>query len=416
MLYQSITQCRICGNKQLYPVIDLGIMALTGVFPKVGEVVEKGPLILLKCDDSESTSNCGLLQLAHNYQPEKLYGENYGYRSGLNRSMVSHLQGIVNQIKSRINLEKSDLVLDIGSSDGTLLTAYGREDIELVGIDPTIKKFGMYYPKHIKKIANFFSSEQFKKHLGNKRAKVVTSIAMFYDLEHPIDFMAQVYDILDDEGVWVLEQSYMPRMIDNVSYDTICHEHLEYYAVRQFSWMVEKIGFKIIDIELNEANGASFRVTLAKKKSPLKENREMVGAIIKAEEARHLERPETYEVFKRAVFQHKDDLIKFIKKVKKQGKTIFGYGASTKGNVILQLAGLSKKDIPAIAEVNEYKFGRLAPGTDIPIQSEKEVKAKKPDYLLVLPWHFKDNIIGKEQEYLDSGGHLVFPLPKIGVV
>ncbi len=391
-------------------------MALTGVFPNVGEEIEKGPLTLVKCDDSESTSNCGLLQLNHNYQLEKLYGENYGYRSGLNRSMVSHLQGIVSQIKSRINLEKGDLVLDIGSNDGTLLGSYGLDDITLVGMDPTIKKFGMYYKNGINKIPDFFGSELFKKHFKDKKAKIVTSIAMFYDLEHPIDFMAQVYEILEDDGVWVLEQSYMPRMIDNVSYDTICHEHTEYYAVRQISWMVEKIGFKIIDIELNEANGASFRVTLAKKKSPLRENKEMVGAIIKAEDARHLEKPETYNQFKKDVFVQNDELIKFVRKVKKDGKTIYGYGASTKGNVILQLAGLTKKDLPAIAEVNDYKFGRLAPGTDIPIRPEKEIKELKPDYLLVLPWHFKDNILGKEQEYLDSGGHLVFPIPKIEVI
>lgn len=416
MLYKQITSCRICGNKQLYPVIDLGHMALTGVFPNVGEEIEKGPLTLVKCDDSESTSNCGLLQLNHNYQLEKLYGENYGYRSGLNRSMVSHLQGIVSQIKSRINLEKGDLVLDIGSNDGTLLGSYGLDDITLVGMDPTIKKFGMYYKNGINKIPDFFGSELFKKHFKDKKAKIVTSIAMFYDLEHPIDFMAQVYEILEDDGVWVLEQSYMPRMIDNVSYDTICHEHTEYYAVRQISWMVEKIGFKIIDIELNEANGASFRVTLAKKKSPLRENKEMVGAIIKAEDARHLEKPETYNQFKKDVFVQNDELIKFVRKVKKDGKTIYGYGASTKGNVILQLAGLTKKDLPAIAEVNDYKFGRLAPGTDIPIRPEKEIKELKPDYLLVLPWHFKDNILGKEQEYLDSGGHLVFPIPKIEVI
>ncbi|KKS94720.1 MAG: C-methyltransferase [Candidatus Collierbacteria bacterium GW2011_GWB1_44_6] len=415
MLYREITECRICGNKNIYKVVELGETALSGVFPKADEEVEKGPLTVVKCDDRDGIS-CGLLQLAHNYLPEKLYGDNYGYRSGLNRSMVAHLQELANQIKNKIELKKGDLILDIGSNDGTLLSQYGVDGVDLVGIDPTIKKFGMYYQRGITKIPDFFSSEVFKKEFGERKAKVVTSVAMFYDLEHPIDFMAQVYEILDDEGVWVLEQSYMPRMIDNVSYDTICHEHLEYYAIRQISWMVSRIGMKIVDIELNETNGASFKVFLAKKNSRMLGNEKMVRAIIEAEEARDLQDPQTYEDFNKAIFEHREGLVNFIKKVHQQGKTIYGYGASTKGNVILQFAGLDKKDLPAIAEVNEYKYGRFAPGTDIEIKSETEIKALKPDYLLVLPWHFKDNIIGKEQAYLDSGGHLVFPLPKIEVV
>lgn len=415
MLYREINECRICGNKNLYKVVELGDMALTGVFPNKGEEVESGPLTLLKCDDRDGIS-CGLLQLAHNYLPEKLYGDNYGYRSGLNRSMVAHLSGIVNQIKSRTELKSGDVVLDIGSNDGTLLGHYGIDDVECIGMDPTIKKFGMYYKPNIKKVPDFFSSKNFKEAMGDKKAKVVTSIAMFYDLEHPLDIMAQIYEVLSDDGIWVLEQSYMPRMIDNVSYDTICHEHLEYYTVRQFSWMAARIGFKIVDIELNEANGASFRVTLAKKESSHKGNEKMVRAIVEAEEARNLSDPKTYEDFNKAIFKHKDDLVSFVSKAKSEGKTVYGYGASTKGNVILQLCDFTSNDIPAIGEVNEYKFGRLAPGTDIEIKSEVEVKDLKPDYLLVLPWHFKDNIIGKEQDYLSAGGKLVFPLPKIEVV
>lgn len=415
MLYREITECRICGNKNIYKVVELGDMALSGVFPNKGEEVEAGPLTLVKCDDRDGIS-CGLLQLAHNYAPEKLYGDNYGYRSGLNRSMVAHLSGIVNQIKNRVELKSGDVVLDIGSNDGTLLGQYGVEGVEYIGIDPTIKKFGMYYKEGIKKVPDFFNAQVFKNNIGDKKAKVITSIAMFYDLEHPLDIMSQIYEVLADDGIWVLEQSYMPRMIDNVSYDTICHEHLEYYTIRQFSWMVSRLGMKIVDIELNEANGASFRVTIAKKDSTLKGNEKMVRAVIEAEEARSLSDPKTYEDFNKAIFKHKEELVNFVNKANSEGKKIYGYGASTKGNVILQLCKFRKSDLPAIGEVNEYKFGRLAPGTDIEIISESEIKALKPDYLLVLPWHFKDNIIGKEQEYLAGGGKLVFPLPKIEVV
>lgn len=416
MLYEEIKKCRICGNTNLVSIVDLGSHALTGVFPLPGETVEEGPLEIVKCFNKSGENVCGLVQLKHDYEMEKLYGENYGYRSGLNKSMVKHLHEIVEKIERRQNLQNGDLIIDIASNDGVLLASYKNTKLDLLGIDPTSDKFQEYYPEYISHIPSFFTAEVVKKERGDKKAKAVTSIAMFYDLPEPLKIMQDIESVLADDGIWVVEQSYMPTMIDNTSYDTICHEHLEYYALKQFVWMADRANLKIIDIEFNDTNGASFAITFAKKDSEHKEIAERVKEILDEEVKRGFDDLKIYEYFRKNTERHRKDLMEFFKKAVSEGKKVFGYGASTKGNVILQYCEITPKEMPYIAEVNEYKFGRLAPGTLIPIVSEKEAKEMKPDYFMVLPWHFKKGIIEREAEYLNGGGKLIFPLPKIEIV
>lgn len=410
-MYNEIKECRICGNKNLETVLDLGNQALTGVFPAKGENVDVAPLELVRCSGEDG---CGLLQLKHSYEPTSMYGENYGYRSGLNSSMVKHLQNKVSSLEDIIKINNDDLIIDIGSNDSTLLRSYSNKNVKLVGIDPTGIKFKKYYPDYIKLIPDFFSEKVVKNNFGDKKAKIVTSIAMFYDLESPITFMQDIYNILDDEGIWHFEQSYMPFMIENISYDTICHEHLEYYGLQQIYWMTEKVGFQIENVEFNKSNGGSFAVTVSKKIS----NRSIsknVEKILNDEIKNGFKTDKPYKQFAENTFKHKKDLKKFIKNEKSKGKKIFGYGASTKGNVILQYCNISKNDIPFIAEINEEKFGKFTPGTLIPIISEDEAKKMEPDYFMVLPWHFKDNILEKEKDYNKDGGKFLFPLPKIEI-
>ncbi len=415
-MYKEIDKCRICNNSNLISIIDLGNMSLTGVFPKPGEDVNSYPIEMVKCWDDGKEKCCGLVQLRYTYDLLELYGDNYGYRSGLNSSMVEHLTALVKDVEKNIELRNGDLVIDIASNDGTLLKAYsGDVDLKLVGIDPTADKFKKYYPENIHYIPSFFSSTLIKNSFEQK-ARVVTSVAMFYDLESPIDFVSQIHSILDDDGMWVFEQSYMPTMIKNISYDTICHEHLEYYSLKQIKWIMDKVGFKIINVEFNDANGGSFRITVAKNDSNFNENIELVNQIIEKEQADGFNGLEVYKDFRANVLANRQELLKFIDGLKKTGKIIYGYGASTKGNVILQYCGLGIKDIPYIAEVNEYKFGRVTPGTKIPIISEYEARLNKPDYFMVLPWHFKKHIIDRESDYLKAGGHLFFPLPKLEIL
>lgn len=417
--YTEIQACRICGNRGLDSVFHLGTQHLTGIFPKTAEsqlALTSGPLELVKCRSDAGGAGCGLLQLRQSFSPPEMYGANYGYRSSLNRSMVEHLQARVRRITGRVRLQPGDLVLDIGSNDATLLKAYPQSGLTLVGMDPTGEKFRSYYPPHIELVADFFSSKAVKAIAGGRRAKVVTSIAMFYDLDKPMDFVRQVSDILAPDGVWVFEQSYLPAMLETGSYDTICHEHLEYYALSQINWMMARAGMKIVEVELNEVNGGSFAVTVAKAESELVADQASVAKILAREREAGIDGNKVYEEFRDRALRHRKQLTDFIRGINARGQKILGYGASTKGNVILQFCGLTSRDLPCIAEVNEDKFGAFTPGTAIPIVSEREARDMKPDYFLVLPWHFRDNIVQREQAYLRGGGKLVFPLPRMDIV
>lgn len=416
-MHTEITKCRICGNQDLVPVLSLGVQSLTGVFPsRKDQPVTAGPLDLIKCSEGGAGNTCGLLQLRQSYDLNEMYGLNYGYRSGLNRSMVEHLHLKVGKICAVVDLRPGDLVVDIGSNDSTLLQGYPRMGCDLVGIDPTGVKFKDYYPEHIRLIPDFFSAAAVRKHLGDRKAKVISSIAMFYDLESPIDFMRQIHSVLDDNGVWVFEQSYMPTMLEMNAYDTICHEHLEYYGLKQIKWMADQVGFKIIDVELNTVNGGSFSLMVAKTGAAYREASTLVDTILRKEREMGLQTPKPYDDFKQRVFEHRNQLMKFMQRARKEKKMVLGYGASTKGNVILQFCKIIAADVPFIAEVNKDKFGCYTPGSLIPIISEAEARAMKPDYFMVLPWHFKDTIVAKEADYLRSGGKMFFPLPELEAI
>lgn len=396
-------------------IINLGNQFLTGVFPKSEkQTITFGPLELVKCQEINNSNHCGLVQLRHSYDLNKMYGENYGYRSGLNQSMVNHLQGKVKKIMKLIPLVPGDIILDIGSNDSTLLQAYPKDRFVLVGIDP-VEKFKKYYPSHIQLIPDFFSADSFRKKFGEKKAKIITSIAMLYDVENPLNFMRQVHQILADDGVWIFEQSYMPTMLEKNAYDTICHEHLEYYRLKQIKWMTDRVGFKIIDVEFNNINGGSFSVMVAKSDTFFTES-SALKKLLNEEESKGLSTLKPYEEFKQRVYKHRSELRQVIHKIKADNKKIIGYGASTKGNVLLQFCELTEADIPFIAEVNEDKFGCYTPGTHIPIIPEQEAKAMKPDFLLVLPWHFKESFLKKEKDYLESGGRLLMPLPEVEIL
>jgi len=408
-VYVEVSRCRICGSEDLSPVLSLGRQCLTGIFPRSPEeAVASGPLDLVRCA-APSGAGCGLVQLRQTYDKAEMYGSRYGYRSGLNESMVRHLRETARRILARVPLRRGDLVLDIGSNDGTLLSAFPQDGPTLVGMDPTGKNFRSYYPAAARLIPEFFSAQRFGAEFPGVKAKVVASVAMFYDLDDPSGFAAEVSGILAADGVWLFEQSYLPAMIENNAYDTVCHEHLEYYALKQVLWVTEKAGLKVVDLEFNDVNGGSFAVMAAHRDSPLPE----CGAALRtalAAEAKY-DGPGPFRDFRDKVLRHRDELRAFLARVRGEGRSIAGYGASTKGNVILQFCGITPKDLPKIGEVNSEKFGCYTPGTLIPIVPEEAVKAEKPDYLFVLPWHFKDFIMKKEAGYLGAGGRMFFPLP-----
>lgn len=407
--YTRLEACRVSGSRNLIPVLHLGEQELTGVFPRPGESVTSGPLELVWCPDS------GLLQLGHSFDPGEMYGENYGYRSGLNASMVRHLTQKIGFLEKLADLKPGDTVLDIGSNDATSLKAYSTSGLTRIGIDPTGVKFKEYYPDDIRLIPDFFSAENFRK-AGGDRAQIVTSIAMFYDLDNPIAFAQDIAAVLAPDGVWHFEQSYMPAMLRTVSYDTICHEHLEYYSLGVVQKILDAAGLRLIDVQMNSVNGGSFAVTAGHKTSQRRANDAVIDWLLGQEDRMGLNTVRPFREFEDRVFRHKADLVRLLQALAADGKKVLGYGASTKGNVTLQFCGITEKEIPAIAEVNPEKFGRVTPGTRIPIISEAEAKAMNPDYYLVLPWHFKEGILQREQEYIARGGKFIFPFPEIEIV
>ena len=402
----KIKSCRICKSNKLENVHSLGVMSFTGIFPSSSKSkVPKGKLKLIRC------KKCTLLQLEDNFDSKIMYGKNYGYMSSLNKAMEFHLKLKSKYLVDNYNIAKGSTILDIGSNDGTFLSFFNKNN-NLFACDPTIKKFKKYYRKDIKLVPDFFSADKFK----NKNFDLITSIAMFYDLPDPLKFANDIKTALKEDGIWHVEMSYMPSMLNNCSYDTICHEHLEYYSLKSLKYLMDLADLKIINISFNQINGGSISLDISKKSSKYSENKTLLKWLLLREKLNDVNNLNFQKKFFNNCKKHKFLLNNLLKKLKSQGKSIYGYGASTKGNVILQYSGINKNYLDCIIEVNKFKFNRYTPGTKIKILSEKYMKKKKPDYLLVLPWHFKDHIIKKEKTFLDSGGKLIFPLPEIEII
>lgn len=417
MKLTEIDKCRICGNTDLVLILDLGKQALTGRFPKKDDPDPPiAPLVLLKCNDSRNKEKCGLLQLKHTVSGEDMYQHYYGYRSGINEMMVRHLKEIAKEVEKKANLKEGDVVLDIGSNDATFLKAYSIKGIIKIGIDPTGEQFKEYYTSDIKLVNDFFTQENFRNVSPEKKAKIITSIAMFYDLPDPMAFVKNIKKSLAKDGIWVFEQSYIPVMLEMNSFDMIGHEHLEYYALKQIQWMLSRNELKIIDINFNDINGGSFKVTATHEDSGYKTNREAIEEAISKEHSLKLDTLDPFNEFRKRINRAKNQMTDFIKAEKAKGKKFYIYGASTKGNTLLQYYGIDNKMIIAAAERNPKKYGRRTPLTNIPIVSEAEARLNNPDYFLVLPWHFKEGFIRREKEFLKKGGKLLFPLPEFEIV
>ena len=412
MQTKIIKKCRLCGCNDLIEVFDFGVQALSTRFPGPRDPdAESVPLKLVQCTKKE----CGLTQLMHDYDCDDLYRRGYGYRSGVNNTMKNHLKQIVDQASALAKVQKGDVVLDIASNDGTLLHCYDDSLIR-VGIDPTIRQYKDYYSKDITTSDNFFSRSEFIRiSPKNNKVKVITSIAVFYDIPDPVGFVLDIAAILEDNGIWILEQSYLPLLLNDLSFDSICHEHLAYYGLKQLKLAADIAGLRIFNIETNSMNGGSIRAFLCHKESNFKTNNQNIKSVEDLEEQAKINDPNTFIEFKEKIMAIGNELTEFLKKEKVKGKKIHIYGASTKGNILLQLFNIDSKIIDVAAERNEWKLGHRTPGTNIRIISEKESRNMHPDYYLVLPWHFKEEFIKRESEFINNGGKLIFPLPKLEI-
>ena len=403
-----VSHCRVCRSSRLAEVLDFGDLVLTGVFPSSpSDTVSSGRVRLYLCQE------CGLVQLGDTFPAEEMYGDNYGYRSGLNASMVAHLRRIASRMQDRAQLKAGDVVLDIGANDGTLLTSYEDRGLVKIGIDPTIEKFREFYPDDVTAVADFFSADSFDQ-VSDKRARVVTSIAMFYDLEDPVGFARDVRHCLTEDGLWYFEQSYMPWMLRSGAYDTICHEHLEYYSLTTIQRILDEAGLYLLDAATNAVNGGSISVLAGVE--PGDGPSVYAQWLLEQEDADRVHSPESWVEFRQRVKSRQRDLRSLLERLNSSGSSVMALGASTKGNVLIQTTPVSAELVSKVGDVNPYKFGRYLPGSGIPIVSEAEVLAERPDYLLILPWHFRETFMESLAPYLAAGGRLIFPLPDLEVV
>ena len=409
--------CRICGSISLRKVIDLGPQHLQGSFVKPGEPtppLRRIPCVLVRCDPTADETACGLLQMEHSVPPEILY-YSYWYRSGTNQTMRDHLAGIVREVM-RVRRRKTGAVLDIGCNDGTLLNNYPAS-WRKVGVDPS--DIAQEIKSGIHVVQDVFPSAELKRRLPRLKFDVITSVAMFYDLEDPVGFVRAIQESLAPDGLWVVEVSYMPSMLQMNSYDTICHEHLEYYSLSVLENIFRRCGLKVARAELNPINGGSIRCYVVHDGCNAFRNQEWIAGLKQLRQDEfdlELDTDKPYKSFQDRINLHRDELVTLLKKLRREGKRIHIYGASTKGNTILQWCNLDNRMIDYAAERNPDKYGAFTLGTDIPIISEADSRAMKPDYYLVLPWHFKEEFVRREKAMLDRGTGFIFPLPAIEVV
>lgn len=413
-LCRPTTACRICGSTELHPVISLGEQYIASLFPTgplPEELDHRFPLEVVRCTKE---GGCGLVQLAHTVAPGVLY-DHYGYRSGTNEIMRANLEGISAAVEEMVVLNPDDVVLDIGCNDGTLLKSYRTGGIRRVGIDPSdaIKAID---GSEITAINDFFSFEVIARAMPGLKAKVITTIAMFYDLDKPQPFVADIAKILADDGVWIIELSYLPSMLQVTAFDTICHEHLEYYHLKPIEWMLEREGLRVHKAEINTVNGGSIRLFVRKVTLEVPEGaRNDLDTLRRNEDVLALDTDGPYDFFNESCMRMRSQLRALLENATAKGKVVYAYGASTKGNTLLQFYGLDNELVKKAADRNPDKWGTETIGTHIPIVSEDEARADKPDYFLVLPWHFFDGFVTRERGYLEQGGTFIVPLPQVRV-
>ena len=404
----KIKKCRICKSSNLKELFSFGKLCFTGKFPSKSQNIKKEPITLIIC------KTCELVQLGHNFDLNYLYGPDYGYRTGINKTMLNHVKKVVINLSKKTKVKKNDFVLDIASNDGSLLKYYNKK-INTFGIDPILEKYKNQYKNINYKIPDFFSAKKIMK-MTKKKFKIITALSVFYDSENPDKFIKDVKKLLANDGVFLLEFADLASIVKNKLFDTICHEHLEYYSSKVIFYLCSINDLRVFDIKENDINGASKQYFICHQNSKYKSNHLKIKSILNSEKKLNLSKENTYKKFYKIINSSKNKLNRFIKKAIKRKKIIHGYGASTKGNVLLQYYGINNKMIDYIAERNKNKYNLYTPGSRIKIISETLSRSYKPDYYLVLPWHFKKEILIREKEIRKKGTKFIFPLPKLKVI
>jgi C-methyltransferase C-terminal domain/Methyltransferase domain/Putative zinc binding domain len=409
----------VCNSSELTPVLSLGNQYIAGAFAEPGGEQPVGrciPLELVRCDMTRNQEGCGLIQLRHTVPGAILY-HSYWYRSGVNQTMTRNLHEIAAQAEEMAALHPGDLVIDIGCNDGTLLDGYRAPNLRYLGFDPSdVARYAV--AKGYDVVGDFYAYERLRERYVDQQARVITSIAMFYDLEYPRAFVTDVAQALADDGVWVMELHYLPTMLEMNQFDAIVHEHLEYYSLAVIERLLGEAGLGVVKAELNGINGGSLRLFIrrAGRFAPEGKDAEELQRLRIREFEMALDAPEPYARFAASTEQVRAELGSVCRELVDAGKTIHIYGASTKGNTILQYAGIDRTLVPYAADRNPDKHGSETIGTNIPIISEERSREMMPDYYLALPWHFMEEFLDREREFIDRGGRFIVPMPSVKIV
>jgi len=402
----EVKVCRVCGSRRFDEVLSLGNQYVSDFVAADGNSPQS-PLELIRCP------NCGLIQLRHTFSRGSLY-RHYWYKSGISSTMRKALSDLVSRACEVATPHAGDLVVDIGCNDGTLLRSYTIPGLFLAGFEPAGNLVEEARKGTNWIVNDFFNAKGFRQIFGDRKAKIVSSVAMFYDLEDPNSFVRDVANILAPDGVWVVQQNYLATMLEKNGFDNIGHEHLEYYSLETMQTLLARHGLEVFEVETNDVNGGSFRTFICHRgRFPIGKS---VSSLREHEAHLALGEHSTYTKFAANIEKVKLQLHEFVEREVEQGKTVYVYGASNRGNTILQYCNLDHSLIKKAADANPEKWGRKTVGTLIPIVSKKEARQDKPDYFLVLPHHFVDEIVRDEKEYLDSGGKLIVPLPKFRII
>jgi NDP-4-keto-2,6-dideoxyhexose 3-C-methyltransferase len=404
-VYQERTGCRSCGSS-LEPMLSLGEQALPAWLEGPDSDYLAAPLNLAICTNRD----CRLLQLEHSVDPDLLWRDaDYGYHSGINETMRHALANITQAVRAKVRLGPGDVVVDIGANDGTLLKTYPPGCIK-IGYDP-VRKF----ESRLRKVCDYAINDYFSAITyprGEAPAKAVTAAAMFYDLDDPTSFLEDIQEIMDDDGIFVIQLSYLPLMLFQTDFLCVCHEHRTYYSLQSLEYLLARNGLRAFDASINEINGGSLRLFIDKGR---RSQSFMLYALRKWEQALGLDMDKPYRDFAFRAASIRDELRQLVGDAISSGRKVYGYTASTKGSVLLQYCGFGPSEIEALVERNLEKIGRYLAGTGIPIISEKEARQDQPDYFLVLAWAFMDEFRQRERDWHDKGGRFIVPLPEVTV-
>lgn len=415
-----IEKCRACESKNLIGILSLGDLYVSNFLDKPNDVgTIQAPLELVLCNIKDG--GCGLLQLKDTVSAEDMYRQ-YWYQSGINQSMKNELKNIAENVEKVAALKDGDYVIDIGANDGTMLRSFSNKNLNTVGFEPAenLKVFNQKGTTKI--ISNFFNFNEWEKEFPGKKAKAITAVGMFYDLDEPNVFLSDLVKCLDEDGLFVIQMMYLPFALEKNAFDGICHEHLEYYSLTSLENLLEKHELEVFDVEIREnVNEGSLRIYIkrqgrGKNLNPSQDANFLLKQLRQKEIDLKLNEVTPYQELAKRIEETKRKVVELISEQVRRGKKVHGYAASTKGNTTLQYYGLGPELIEAIADRNPVKWGKYTAGTNIPVISEEDSRSAKPDYYFILAWHFLPEFLEREKDFFERGGKFIVPMPEFKII